>query len=110
MNLLTSLVHLNPRRSARRRCPLEVEGLGERASPTTMFYSIDGTGNNLTITAWGSAGTDLLRIAPAAYADGVSAPAGAGLPNARLISNVLSDQTDPTDPSQDVNTINQKLL
>ena len=35
---------------------------------------------------------------------------GANLPNARTISNVLSDQTDPANPSEDINTVNQKLL
>src|SRR5438094_4177745 len=38
--------------------------------------SVNGTNNNLTHPEWGGAGTDLIRIAPAAYADGVSAPAG----------------------------------
>ena len=58
--------------------------------------SIDGTGNNLANPDWGSAGTDLLRIAPAAYADGVSAPAGADRPSARVISNTIADQGDRT--------------
>src|SRR5205085_336199 len=82
----------------RRRAPLECEALEARALPSTVLYSADGSGNNLTNTQWGAALTDLLRIAPAAYADGVSAPAGAGLPGARLISNVLSDQADPSNP------------
>ncbi|MFO0906984.1 MAG: peroxidase family protein [Isosphaeraceae bacterium] len=54
--------------------------------------SFDGTGNNVTNPSWGSAGVDLIRIAPAAYADGVSLPAGAGLPSARAISNAVADQ------------------
>ncbi len=52
--------------------------------------SIDGTGNNLSHPDWGSAGVDLVRIAPAAYADGISAPSGADRPGARAISNALS--------------------
>ncbi|HEX8204004.1 MAG TPA: peroxidase family protein, partial [Isosphaeraceae bacterium] len=56
--------------------------------------SIDGSGNNLANPAWGRAGTDLLRRAPAAYADGVSAPAGANRPSARVISNTIADQGD----------------
>ncbi len=43
-------------------------------------YSIDGTGNNLSNTNWGAAGTDLLRTAAAQYADGLSAPAGSTRP------------------------------
>jgi peroxidase len=61
-------------------------------TPTTDVRSIDGTGNNVTNTTWGSAGVDLLRTAPAAYSDGVSSPAGADRPGARLISNTVSDQ------------------
>ena len=39
-----------------------------------LLYSINGSGNNLTNTTWGQAGTDLYReILAAAYADGVSA-------------------------------------
>jgi hypothetical protein len=56
------------------------------------FRSIDGTGNNLQNPDWGSAGVDLLRIAPAAYGDGVSSPAGADRPSARVISNTVSAQ------------------
>ncbi|MCC9642852.1 dockerin type I domain-containing protein [Rhodopirellula sp. JC740] len=55
-----------------------------------VVSSIDGRGNNLTHTNWGATGQMLLRIAPAAYADGVSAPAGANRPSPRVISNLLS--------------------
>src|SRR6185436_19500133 len=60
--------------------------------PIFSRYSIDGTGNNLANPTWGSAGVDLLRLAPAAYADGLSAPAGADRPSAREISNAVADQ------------------
>jgi Animal haem peroxidase len=93
----------------RRRC-LQIEPLEERALLSAGIESINGTGNNLANPDLGSAGTDLIRVAPAAYADGVSAPAGANRPGARAISNALSDQTDPSNPSQDLNTINQKSL
>src|SRR5262249_45486098 len=84
------------RRSAttRRRCTLQLEALEERALLVATFAAIDGTGNNLAHPEWGSAGTDLLRIAAAAYADGVSAPAGADRPGARVISNTIADQGD----------------
>jgi hypothetical protein len=87
-----------------------VEALEERALLSSGFYSVDGTGNNPFRNALGSAGTDLIRIAPSAYADGASAPAGANRPSARDISNALSDQTDPNNPAQDLNTVNQKGL
>lgn len=53
----------------------------------------DGSMNNLLNPLWGAAGERLLRIAPAAYADGISAPSGATRPNPRLISNVAISQT-----------------
>jgi hypothetical protein len=71
---------------------------------------VDGTGNNLAHPTWGGAGTDLLRISPAAYADGVSAPSLPNNPSARALSNLLNDQTDPNNPSQDLNTINSRAL
>src|SRR5205823_8453791 len=52
-------------------------------------YSIDGSGNNLTHLDWGAVGQDLLRTAPAQYADGFSALGGATRPSARLISDLV---------------------
>ena len=57
--------------------------------------ALDGMGNNLTHITWGSAGSDLLRFAPAAYEDGISSPAGSKRPSARLISNTVSVLTTP---------------
>ena len=56
------------------------------------FRSIDGSGNNLTETGWGSAGTDFLRLAPSDYGDGISTPAGGDRPSAREISNTVIAQ------------------
>jgi peroxidase len=89
----------------RQTLSLSVEQLEARtmftSSPTTSaasflaaLYSYDGTGNNVQNPTWGSAGTDLLRTAAAAYADGLSAPAGASRPSARTISNTIVDQGD----------------
>lgn len=82
----------------RRKSPfvrLSLESLGERAVPAVVAVrSIDGSGNNAAHPDWGKAGTDFLRKAPAAYADGVSAPAGADRPSARQVSNTVSDQGD----------------
>jgi peroxidase len=72
----------------------QVELLEGREVPAVFgFRSFDGTGNNVSHTDWGSAGTDFIRLAAAQYTDGVSSPAGADRPSARLISNTLSDQT-----------------
>src|SRR5689334_18463076 len=82
-----------PSATARRRS-LGVETLEERVLLAVDFRSIDGTGNNLANPDWGSAGADLLRVAPADYTDGISTPAGADRPSARLISNTVADQGD----------------
>ena len=66
------------------------EELETRVLMSADVASIDGTGNNLKHPLWGSAGSDLLRMAPAAYADGISAPAGATRPSPRAISNALA--------------------
>ncbi|HEX3149285.1 MAG TPA: peroxidase family protein [Gemmataceae bacterium] len=78
-------------RSTRR---LSLESLGDRIVPAVGVRSIDGSGNNTAHTDWGKAGTDFIRKAPAAYADGVASPAGASRPSARAISNAVSDQGD----------------
>ncbi|MCX6422865.1 MAG: peroxidase [Actinobacteria bacterium] len=57
-------------------------------------YSLDGTGNNANNPQWGAAGTAMIRRAAAAYADGISSPAGTTRPSARAISNLLSAQDD----------------
>ena len=61
-------------------------------SAAMSFYSVDGTGNNAGNPSLGSDNSDLLRIAPAQYGDGISTPAGADRPSARAISNVLDAQ------------------
>jgi hypothetical protein len=71
-----------------------LESLGDRIVPAVGVRSIDGSGNNTAHTDWGKAGTDFIRKAPAAYADGVASPAGASRPSARAISNAVSDQGD----------------
>ena len=78
--------------------PLSVEFLETRLVMSVKAilagdtYSFDGTGNNLSHPTWGSAGSDLLRKAPAQYGDGISTPGGANRPSAREISNVIDAQ------------------
>ena len=71
-----------------------VDLLEDRLQPSATVPSMDGSGHNLAHPNWGMAGTDFIRIAPAAYDDGISTPAGADRPNARAISNALADQPD----------------
>lgn len=94
------------------RSPLgfDLEQLEPRLQLSASVESVNGTGNNLSNSTWGSAGSDLLRLAAAAYADGVSAPALPTDPSARAISNALNDQADPSNPSSDYATLDQNSL
>ncbi len=58
------------------------------------FASIDGSGNNVENPELGAAGEQFVRVADAAYADGLSEPARADEANARDISNLLSAQSE----------------
>jgi len=74
-----------------------VDGCGESdegAPPMPAYRTIDEQGNNLSHPQWGAAGARLRRMAPAAYADGVSAPAGPDRPSARAISNAVLAQSE----------------
>ena len=51
-----------------------LELLEDRRVPAVAFRSIDGTGNNLLHPEWGSTDEQLLRVAPAAYSDGIATP------------------------------------
>lgn len=55
--------------------------------------SIDGTGNNQSFPEWGAGHTNLLYPGTVGYADGISEPAGAGLPHSRFVSNQLFAQS-----------------
>lgn len=64
------------------------------------YRTINGLNNNLTNPTFGEAETELLRLAPNAYADGISTPTGgainSSLPSAREISNAVSAQSSLT--------------
>ena len=57
------------------------------------YRSIDGSGNNVADGSIGSVGMMLMREVSEAYEDGVQMPGGMTRPSARLISNVICDQT-----------------
>jgi len=58
--------------------------------------SLDGTGNNLLNSLWGSTDTQLLRAAQNDYQDNLSEPAGEDRPSAREISNEVFAQSEST--------------
>lgn len=72
--------------------PLQVEVLETRQLMAADVRSYDGSGNNLSHPEWGKSGIALIRSAPAAYADGISAPGGASLASPRTISNLVAAQ------------------
>ncbi|MFE7077804.1 peroxidase family protein [Streptomyces sp. NPDC057620] len=62
------------------------------ASNPSVYRSVTGYGNNLSHPGRGAAGSVFLRRTPIGYADGVSAPAGAARPSARVVSNIVCKQ------------------
>jgi hypothetical protein len=97
--------------SRRASARLQLEGLEGRCLPSASgFRPIDEVGNNTVNPSEGTAGTDLLRISPAAYTDGISSPSLTNDPSARVVSDILNSQADPTDPSQEIQTVDQNSL
>jgi hypothetical protein len=75
----------------------------------TGFEPINEVGNNVVNVDWGTAGTDLIRLTPAAYADGISSPSLPNDQSARVISNLVNSQ-DPAGSSTETNTIDGNNL
>ncbi|MEO1713006.1 MAG: peroxidase family protein, partial [Bacteroidota bacterium] len=59
------------------------------------YRTIDGTNNNQQNPTWGAADTEMPRLVPPAYGDGISALGGIGWPNPRVVSNTLFSQANP---------------
>jgi len=68
-------------------------GFTATASAAAVYRSFDGSGNNKANPSWGAAGTQLLRLGPSFYSDGVSIPAGQTRPGTRMVSNAVSAQS-----------------
>ncbi len=113
-NRLGGLAAVTRAQSTRRRnsvpCGLEPLEARTHLSTTSPYRSYDGTGNNLSHKAWGSALSDLIRLSPVGYADGISSPSLPHDQSARVISNDVNNQADPANPSQDLNTLDQNNL
>jgi hypothetical protein len=110
----TSVPHGTPSAGAPQRGPSAPPSVSTGHSPPPAqangFRPINEAGNNVASPTLGTAGTDLLRVSPAAYADGVSAPSLAGNASARVISDILNNQANPANPSQDLNTVDAQSL
>ncbi len=84
--------------------PRRMMSASPSASPVaSTIESINGSGNNIVNLTWGQAGTDLIRLTPAAYANGISTPSNPTAPSARAISNILNTQ-DPAGSTTETNT------
>ena len=104
---------LNTRSKFSRPCKecLPLEHLESRRHFSASSYeSLDGTGNNLAHSNWGSTGADLIRLTAAAYADGISSPSLAANLSARTISNLVNSQTNPAAASTELNTLDGNNL
>ena len=77
-------------RAAHSHLSVDAEALEGRLLCASDVRSFDGTGNNPLHPDWGAAGTALLRLVAAQYADGVASPSGSSRPSARAISNALA--------------------
>ncbi|MEO1090673.1 MAG: peroxidase family protein [Pseudomonadota bacterium] len=65
----------------------------DEAAPIVVSErTANGAGNNEAAPEWGAAGTELVRLAPSDYADGLSAPSGDDRPSAREVSNAVAEQ------------------
>jgi hypothetical protein len=69
-------------------------GPPNRGSGSAEVRTIDGVGNNLTHSDWGSTGQNLLPITSMEYADGIAAPSGQDRLSPRVISNAVVAQTE----------------
>ena len=82
----------HPLSNVRRR--FHLESLEQRTMLAADLRSIDGSNNNLLHPEWGSTAEQLLRLAPAEYANGASTPAGADRASSRTISSLVVSQAD----------------
>ena len=67
-----------------------------------VFRTFDGSNNNQNNPEYGETGENLLRFAPAAYADGIEELANPDNPNPRNISNTVFDQQESIPDSRNL--------
>ncbi|MEZ5477528.1 MAG: peroxidase family protein [Thiolinea sp.] len=73
---------------------------GGQETQTPEYRSIDGTGNNLQHTEWGSTGETYVRTLDSDPERGIGGTTEAELASARAISNAVSSQTELTTNSK----------
>ena len=72
---------------------------------TPEYRAIDGRGNNPAHAGWGATHDTIVNSCRTNFADGVSAPAGPELPNARVLSNALFAQDQDTPSPERLNDL-----
>jgi len=83
----------NRKRTAKKKWKPNLEQLeAKNLMAVDVYAPIDGYGNNVDNPEAGTVGEQFTRLAPAAYADGLSEPARLDEMNAREISDILSTQ------------------
>ena len=94
------------------RFQLEIESLEVRCLlDAASFYSFDGSGNNIANPTWGASGHRSTPPDACPVCQWISVRRRCRrIPVARLISNILNNQADPANPSQDIATVNQQSL
>ncbi len=81
------------KRNRRKRNQLVLQNLEPRQLlAVDGFAPIDGVGNNLDQPNWGAVDEQFIRLSPAAFEDGIGAPARSDQMNAREISNLIAAQ------------------
>ncbi|TWU01936.1 peroxidase family protein [Neorhodopirellula pilleata] len=103
VSALDALMVIN--RMNRGRNADQVPDRGPIRPPEVEVQSIDGTGNNLERANLGAAGTALVRIVDADYADGIAEPAGEDRLSAREISNIVFDQDESIPSSKGLSNL-----
>jgi hypothetical protein len=91
----TKAVKAAARQRRRQGLPPAVELLEARCLLDAGFRSITENGNNVANPTWGASNTDLLRVSPVAYGDGISTPSTPNALSPREISNNLNNQSNP---------------
>ena len=72
----------------------------DQEQTNTDIRTFNGTNNNQNNRDFGAAHTQLRRIVPIDYSDGIAALSGNSRPSARAISNIVSNQTGTISNSQ----------
>ncbi|HJL59537.1 MAG TPA: peroxidase family protein [Candidatus Thalassarchaeaceae archaeon] len=75
-------------------------------SPVDQWQTVNGSGNNLAHSDWGSAGDELKRISSVNFTDNISTMANTDFSNPREISNTICTETEQINDTRGLSSIN----